>query len=44
MIDTDEVKNAKFVDIHKIGQLPNNEQSAFESLAYFRKHHTIMLK
>ena len=42
--DGNEVKSAKFVDRSMIGQLPENELSAFESLNYFRKYHKIMLK
>jgi len=42
--DKNEVKNAKFVSIDNIKQLPKNEQSAFESLDYYRKHGRIMLK
>ena len=42
--DKEEVKHAKFVDIGRINQIPENENSAFESLRYFREHQTIMLK
>jgi len=42
--DTQEVSNAKFVDLSIINQLPNNELSAFESLRYYRKNNKIMLK
>lgn len=42
--DKNEVKNAKFVSINIFEQLPKNEQSAFDSLDYYRKHQKIMLK
>jgi len=42
--DKNEVKNAKFVSIDIIEQLPKNELSAFESLNYYLKHGKIMLK
>ncbi|MBK7871336.1 MAG: NUDIX domain-containing protein [Saprospiraceae bacterium] len=42
--DKNEVRKAKFMDIAIIKHLPKNECSAFESLAYYRKHKKIMLK
>ncbi len=42
--DTAEIKRARFADTSVIHQLPINELSAFESLAYYRKYQRIMLK
>jgi ADP-ribose pyrophosphatase YjhB (NUDIX family) len=42
--DQTEVKRATFTNIEAIAQLPKNELSAFESLAYYREHHRVMLK
>ncbi|MEO1020960.1 MAG: NUDIX domain-containing protein [Bacteroidota bacterium] len=42
--DPAEVKKAQFMNPSNRDRLPNNEQSAFESLEYFRRHNRIMLK
>lgn len=42
--DKNEVKIAKFMAIDIINQLPKNELSAFESLAYYQTNQKIMLK
>ncbi len=42
--DKNEIKDSKFVEVQKISQLPKNELSAFESLAYYQKNKKIMLK
>lgn len=42
--DTDEIKAVKFVPFDMANQLPANEQSTFESLAYFKAHQSVMLK
>ena len=43
-IDKAEVKTAQFLPKEKAHQLPTNEQSAFESLSYYRKYGRVMLK
>ena len=44
IFDHQEIKSAKFVDASILRQLPKNEESALESLTYFREHQRIMLK
>ena len=44
VIDKKEIKFAKFLNISFRKDIPENEQSAFESLEYFRKNNQIMLK
>lgn len=42
--DTHEVKTAKFLSVEYRHQISANEQSAFESLTYFRAQRKVMLK
>lgn len=42
--DKNEIKSAKFMEFSNIQKLPQNELSAFESLAFYRKNQRIMLK
>jgi len=42
--DKEEILNAKFLDASFQKEIPKNEQSAFESLEYYRKNNQIMLK
>lgn len=42
--DGGEVKSARFASPEIVKQLPDNERSAFESLAYYRKEKKIILK
>ncbi len=44
IIDTKEVRNAKFVNQSHLKDLPTNESSIVESLNYYRKTNKIMLK
>ncbi|MES2620126.1 MAG: NUDIX domain-containing protein [Bacteroidota bacterium] len=39
--DNQEVSEAKFMSTEKAKELPYNEQSAFESLAYYRKYNKV---
>lgn len=42
--DKEEVRQAMFLPPEKVHQLPYNEQSAFESLDYYRANGRVMLK
>ena len=42
--DTDEIRAARFAHVNQIGKLPENEQSAFESLKYYRANGKIRLQ
>lgn len=44
ILDTKEITSVVFMAANSINKLPKNEQSAFESLAYYRKHNSVMLK
>ncbi|MEO0900187.1 MAG: NUDIX domain-containing protein [Bacteroidota bacterium] len=42
--DEEEIRKARFLDASHAENLPSNEKSAFESLAFYRQHNRLMLK